>query len=67
MNIGKELDKVLYYVCDNLSTTNYGKKDIVISATLHDLMEDTNVAYDNIKNEKVYKELLKKYQKIVNN
>ena len=72
MIIGKELDKVLYYVCDNLSKTGHNSKpvllhsfkvayrllnynyerDIVISAALHDLIEDTNVTYDDIK--KIY-------------
>ena len=69
MIIGKELDKVLYYVCDNLAKTgnnpkpvllhsfkvsyrllNYGyDKDIVISGALHDLIEDTNISYEDIK------------------
>ena len=69
MNIGKELDKVLYYVCDNLSKTGHNPKpvllhsfkvsyrllnydydrDIVISAALHDLIEDTDITYDEIK------------------
>ena len=69
MNIGKELDKVLYYVCDNLSKTGHNPKpvllhsfkvsyrllnydyerDIVISAALHDLIEDTDVTYDDLK------------------
>lgn len=71
MNIGKELDKVLYYVCDNLNKTghnskpvllhsfkvsyrllNYGyDRDIVISSALHDLIEDTDVTYEDIKKE----------------
>lgn len=70
MIIGKELDKALYYVCDNLSKTghnskpvllhsfkvayrllNYGyERDIVIAAALHDLIEDTDVTYNDIKN-----------------
>ncbi len=70
MNIGKKLDKVLYYVCDNLSKTGNNSKpvllhsfkvayrlldynyeeDIVISAALHDLIEDTDITYEDIKN-----------------
>ena len=69
MDIGKKLDKVLYYVCDNLAKTGNNPKpvllhsfkvayrllnydyneDIVISGALHDLIEDTSVTYDDIK------------------
>jgi len=69
MNIGKELDKALYYVSYNLNKTcnnpkpvllhsfkvayhllNYDyDKDIVISGALHDLIEDTDVTYEDIK------------------
>ena len=68
MNIGKELDKVLYYVSEKLLKTsnpkpvllhsfkvayrllNYGyDRDLVISGALHDLIEDTDITYNDIK------------------
>ena len=71
MELGKELDKALYYTAYALSKTGTSskpvllhsfkvanklyeldyKKEIVISAALHDLIEDTAIIYEDIKNE----------------